>query len=73
MVEQMCPHLPQATQTVRTLRSSAGRPVANRRILVITDYLPPQTHGTTQQFQSNIVRVSKHLEAALQIVWQTLQ
>lgn len=22
-----------------------GRPVANRRILVITDYLPPQTHG----------------------------
>ena len=24
---------------------ATGRPVANRRILVITDYLPPQTHG----------------------------
>jgi len=24
---------------------ATGRPVANRRILVITDYMPPQTHG----------------------------
>lgn len=24
---------------------ATGRPVANRRILIITDYLPPQTHG----------------------------
>ena len=29
----------------------AGRPVANRRILVITDYLPPQTHGLTCAFK----------------------
>jgi len=36
-------------QTLRLIARLAGvasgRPVANRRILVITDYLPPQTHG----------------------------
>jgi len=29
----------------RLLGIATGRPVSNRRILVITDYLPPQTHG----------------------------
>jgi len=29
-----------------------GRPVANRRILLITDYLPPQTHGIAIRCQA---------------------
>lgn len=29
----------------RLIGLATGRPVSNRRILVITDYLPPQTHG----------------------------
>jgi len=29
----------------RLLGIATGRPVSNRRILIITDYMPPQTHG----------------------------
>jgi len=33
---------------------ATGRPVANRRILVITDYLPPQTHGIAIRCQAYV-------------------
>jgi len=43
-------------QTLRMLARLAGmevgRPVANRRILLITDYLPPQTHGIAIRCQA---------------------
>jgi glycosyltransferase involved in cell wall biosynthesis len=36
----------------RLLGAECGRPVANRRILIITDYLPPQTHGIAIRCQA---------------------
>jgi len=36
----------------RLLGVECGRPVANRRILIITDYLPPQTHGIAIRCQA---------------------
>lgn len=36
----------------RLLGVECGRPVANRRILLITDYLPPQTHGIAIRCQA---------------------
>lgn len=36
----------------RIMGVDIGRPVANRRILLITDYLPPQTHGIAIRCQA---------------------
>jgi len=36
----------------RLVGVECGRPVANRRILLITDYLPPQTHGIAIRCQA---------------------
>jgi len=38
--------------TARIFGVECGRPVANRRILIITDYLPPQTHGIAIRCQA---------------------